>query len=152
MESKNRKKLLKKIVYLDIFMWIYAVQSTGWCLISSPVSDAMVRFWTTVWTWTCLNRTQVQVKVWRNGWTGPKVQFSVHDIKDRAEPLQTQFGLNLFGSQLYLTTKHPLGCWYFIVDLPRLLGLFPTTINKAPTWNTNTTEGEASSRRVRVSM
>ena len=50
MESKNRKKLLKKIVYLDIFMWIYAVQSTGWCLISSPVSDAVLRFWTVVWT------------------------------------------------------------------------------------------------------
>ena len=62
-------------------------------------SDANVRFWTTVWTWTYQNWTQVWAKVQRNYWTKPKVQVKVQRMDDGTEPVQTQFEPNLLGRQ-----------------------------------------------------
>ena len=62
-------------------------------------SDANVRFWTAVQTWTCLNWTQVRAKVQRNHWTEPKVRVKVQRMVDGAECDRTQFEPNLLGGQ-----------------------------------------------------
>ena len=57
-------------------------------------SDAAVRFWTEVRTWTCWTELKVQFRVQRCVWTEPKVQFKVQPVLWRFEP-EPNLGLKL---------------------------------------------------------
>ena len=54
--------------------------------ITDKISDAEVRFWTEVRTWTPWTELKVQSKVQSFCWTEPKVQFKVQPVKERFEP------------------------------------------------------------------
>ena len=53
---------------------------------SVSYSDAAVRFWTEVRTWTSWTELKVQFKVQSFVWTEPKVQFKVQPAPWRFEP------------------------------------------------------------------
>ena len=62
-------------------------------------SDAEVRFWTEVRTWTSWTKPKVRFKVQSFCWTGPKVQLKVQPVIERFEP-EPNLGLKLAGNPL----------------------------------------------------
>ena len=60
----------------------------------AKVSDAAVRFWTEVQTWTSWTELKVRFKVQSFVWTEPKVQFKVQLAVGRFEP-EPNLGLKL---------------------------------------------------------
>jgi hypothetical protein len=64
------------------------------CYIRNSGSDAEVRFWTEVRTWTSWTEPKVRFKVQSFCWTEPKVQFKVQPVIERFEP-ELNLGLKL---------------------------------------------------------